>query len=229
MNVKGSSGSRRYPLIGGMCCLLSLVLQTALAASAADEIAIPTSPLEDGGYVEAGLGVSVIRRQSERENPADNGDVEFRVSPLLGGAWRRGRLFLEAHVSDVNGLRLGVTLWNDQTRVVDLVAASLPGTIGTPDNFLEETDDADRKVLRRNNLFGASGLRFRQFFGQNLLQLSALVDWQHGNGVLSSLFIGRQWQFGNWNAEGTLGLRHASQALADFVVGVDEDEATQRF
>ena len=217
----------------GLLCSAALPGSAAAENDAPEQSTVTASPIEDGGYFEIAITSVGYQPLKQPLDPNDKGDFLLRIYPSFNGAWRKGRFFFEAQRGEANGLSLGATLWHDDRTVLDLLAVNIPGVLS--DSYdLEDVPprpeaEREKDLLGRDEAFAASGLRLRHYRGPNLLQLAAVVDWEHGNGVLASAHAGRQWQFGNWSAQATVGLRYASETLADFVLGVDADEATTRF
>lgn len=210
---------------------VAALLASGVGATMADEA---TRPYADGGYFEIGVGYFVSRSIKARVDGDGQRDVSRLGTLSLSGALRRGPFFLEARRGGLDGVSVGATLWYDRQHTLDVLAAHVPGTVdigwssGDDEPAQDERSRNDR-LLSRESLLGMSGLRLRRFQGDSLLQLSTAIGWKHGNGVLSGLHLGRQWQWGNWSGQALVGVRHASSAFADFIYGVDEDEATERF
>ena len=210
--------------------LLSMLLASPFVAADTE------GALENGGYLELGTAVYAersirARLDDEGRRPSDTG-AGFYVA----GAWRKGAVFFEGRRGGVDGASLGITLWHDERRALELLAAHLPGSVKLGVRVGEDgvgADDDDRTrsaaLLDRDQVVGTSGLRYREYRGDTLLQASAVADWQHGNGLLLGLHVGHQWQLGNWNLQGIVGLRGVGADLVDYIYGVDEDEATTRF
>lgn len=230
--MSGAGRNRVKRLIGPA---LRLVVIAATGSSCLTSASADEAPFEDGGYLE--LGFVLEARQSIRSR-LDEEDLH-RTRGVTGfyaaGAWRRGAFFFEGQRGGLDGVSLGVTLWHDDRRTLDLLGAHIPGSVSlghsSDDDDAQATDERRRsaQLLDRDELFGSTGFRFRDYRGDSLLQASAVMDWKHGNGVLLGAHAGHQWQLGNWNLQGLAGVRWASAELVDFVYGVDEDEATERF
>ena len=212
--------------------LLSTLLMSPLVAAETE------GPLESGGYLEIGAAAYAersirARLDGEGRRPSDAGTGFY-----IAGAWRKGPVFIEGRRGGLDGASLGLTLWHDRGRALELLAAHLPGSVELSFTVDDDDDDVDAEaddrtrsaeLLGRDQIVGTSGLRYREYRGDTLLQASAVIDWQHGNGLLVGLHAGRQWQLANWNLQGVVGLRGAGAALVDYLYGIDDDEATARF
>jgi len=210
--------------------LLSMLLASPFVA------ADTGGALESGGYLELGTAVYAERSIRVRLDGEDRRPTDTGAGLYVAGAWRKGRAFVEGRRGGVDGASLGVTLWYDERRTLELLAAHLPGSVKIgfrvgEDDVGADSDDRDRNaaLLGRDQVVGTSGLRYREYRGDTLLQASAVADWQHGNGLLLGLHVGHRWQLGNWNLQGIVGLQGAGADLVDYIYGVDEDEATTRF
>lgn len=199
---------------------------------AGDGFDFTASVLEDGHYFEIGLAVAAGNANRVRLDPGENDDVVVEFGPFFAGAWRGGDYFLEGKRGGFDGLSLGATLWHDRRWVLDLLAIHASGSYSfefDDDHDQDGTARRDKALLERISVFGSSGLRLRRYADASLVQLSAVVDWQNGHGALFGAHFGRQGQLGNWNTQFLIGARHASAALSDFIWGVDDAEATERF
>lgn len=191
----------------------------------------------DGGYLEIGLAALVEREILADLDGEPVGWAEPAPAVTLAGAWYRGRAFVEGRRGGLDGVSLGATLLGTESRALELLAVHLPGSVEelgyTSADASPNVDADDRSraasLFSRNTLFGTSGLRYREYRGDLLLQGSAALAWKHGNGVLLGAHAARRWQLGRWSLEGAVGLRFASAALVDFLYGIDPDEATARF
>ena len=212
--------------------LLSMLLAMASPFAAADT----EGALESGGYLEIGTAVYAERTIKARLDGDDRQPTNTGAGVYVAGAWRKGTVFFEGRRGGVDGASLGITLWHDERRALELLAAHLPGSVKLgfrvgEDEVGADEDDRARSaaLLDRDQVVGTSGLRYREYRGDTLLQASAVADWQHGNGLVLGLHVGHQWQLGNWNLQGIVGLRGVGAELVDYLYGVDEDEATTRF
>jgi len=209
--------------------------EVAESVVSTDPVAPDEAPFSDGGYLELGSVLGVSRSIRARADGDGRRDGKAEVGFYVAGAWRRGPLFIEGRRGGVDGASIGVTLWHDRRRTLELLAAHLPGTVhvsyGTDDDEASAAGEAQRNadLVDRNRLLGSSGFRYREYRGDTLLQASAVMDWSNGNGVLLGAHAGHQWQLGNWNLQGVVGARWIGAALVDHLYGVDADEATDRF
>lgn len=215
-------------------CALAAVLLGVAPLAASQGLEPTVTPLADGGYLELGAVFDVSRSIRAQSDSDERRDADAVFGFYAAGAWRRGALFVEGQRGGLDGASLGATVWHDERRRLDLLAAHLSGTIelnlgGDADDGNADEEQRNADLLQRDTLFGSSGFRYREYHGDTLLQATAVMDWSNGNGALLGAHVGRQWQLGNWNLQGILGARWASGTLVDFVYGVDEDEATDRF
>jgi len=215
-------------------CVAAVAVSTA--ARAEGELpsdgrdAVPSALLEDGGFLELGLELVRIRTAGGNRPKDDEADTWLDVE--IGFGWRRGVAFSEGRTSGFGGFfSAGATLWNDEHRVLDLLVVHEASEILSDfaDYDLGDHDFERWEPVIRRKSFYSSGLRLRRYGDSTLAQLSLVIDWKHGNGLLGAAHLGQQWQFGNWNAQAVVGLRHASPRLADFLTGIDDEEASELF
>jgi len=217
---------------------LLLVLVSMLSFANASEFDANTrnpdssSPSKNGGFLEFGISTTVDRRIERRVNPDDDGDTTLGLGLTISAGYRHEGLFFEASESGLDGLNLGVTLFETDRWSVDFLLANIDGRITVEsDEPPPPTTESERNsaILERDNIFIAAGTRVTGFFGDNIVQLRLVTDWHGGNGVLGSARVGRHWQVGNWNMRAILGARFNSREFNNYVFGVSSEEQTERF
>ena len=67
------------------------------------------------------------------------------------------------------------------------------------------------------------------YFGNGIAQFRWVTDYFENSGELGSARLGRQWQRGNWNLHGYVGLRYYSSSINNYWFGVTADDATERY
>ncbi|MGQ7845846.1 MipA/OmpV family protein [Granulosicoccus sp. 3-233] len=203
------------------------------AASARDRAPpAPESARENGGFLELGLTAQIERHALAHKNPDDNGDGDFSLGVMVSAGYQHDRYFVEATDSWFGGLNLGVNLLQTPELSVDLLLANIAGHISIESDeppapvTEQERNDA---ILDRDSLFIAAGTRITAYRGDSLLQLRLLSDWYDDNGLQASARLGHRWQVGNWNFQGIVGARYYSSTFNNYLYGVTDAEASQRF
>lgn len=190
------------------------------------------SARENGGFLELGLTAQIQRQALAHKNPEDDGGAELTFGVSLSGGYQYDRYFVEATESWFGGLNLGINLLQTQAVSVDLLLANVAGSISIEsDEPPAPTTEQERNdaILDRDSLYIAAGTRITAYRGDSLLQLRLLSDWYDDNGLQGSARLGHQWQVGNWNLQGIVGVRYYSSTFNDYLYGIDDDEASERF
>ncbi|MFK7859531.1 MAG: MipA/OmpV family protein [Granulosicoccus sp.] len=222
----------------GMSALLALTLGFVLcsgavaAANTVNDINADGSVRNaNGGFFELGVNIhggTQIRHRLDPEEPYDKLGIELDLS----AGYRYGRLFVEATRSSFGGVNAGITIAQSEHWDVDFLLASIDGTVSSesdepPPPVTER--ERNRALIDRDTLYIAAGARITGYFDDNIIQLSIGSDWYEGNGILGSLRVGRQWQFGNWNTQAIAGVAYHSPEFNDYRFGIDANEASERF
>ncbi len=192
----------------------------------------PDSNRENGGFLELGIDVGAARPAAARNDPDDDGNLNLTFNLFFSGGYQYERLFVEATESWFGGLNLGVNVLESQHWSVDVLLANIAGrvTVDNDDPPPPVTEaEKNHAILERDSLSIAAGTRITGYYGDNLIQLRLVSDWYEGNGLSGSARYGRQWQLGNWNLQGILGVRFNSAQYNDYLFGVDAIEASERF
>ncbi len=190
------------------------------------------SARENGGFLEVGLTVQLDRQALAQRNPDDDGDGDFSIGLMLSAGYQYDRYFVEATDSWFGGVNLGANLLQTPGVSVDLLLANIAGHISIESDeppapvTEQERNDA---ILDRDSLYIAAGTRITAYHGDSLLQLRLLSDWYDDNGLQGSARLGHRWQVGNWNFQGIVGARYYSSRFSNYLYGVTDEEASQRF
>lgn len=223
-------------IINGVGLLLCAVLAgVARAGDIADDIrADEKSPNgKNGGFLELGIRASLYNDAYEKLDPSENDDLTLEFGLSISAGYRYKRVFVEASESGFDGLNFGVTLLENDRWSVDFLLANVAGTIDidtdTADAEPETEQEKNRALVDRASLYVAAGSRVTGYFGDNIVQFRLVSDWYDFNGMQASARLGRQWQRGNWNFQAVAGLRFFSQRFNNYLIGVTEAEASQRF
>ncbi len=170
----------------------------------------------DGGFIEFGPRLSYSSIPIEG---ADSGSVDFHV----GGYYRFKRFFLDVSQNSHNRVQLGYNAYSSPLWSIDVLGASSEG--GIDNRISDELADIDD---RRPGLI--MGLRGTIYSGPLIAQFEALADVEGlHDGFMMTGSIARNWLVRNWNAHAIIGARYYSAGYTDYIFGVDEDEASDRF
>lgn len=181
--------------------------------------------VESDWYFEVGVGLeyqSAIDARATGPAKSSSGGVIN-----LGGALYYKRFFIEAAMESYDGLNLGYQLLADEHWQLDLLASSLSGEFYFEDDRKGQT--ADEKLVERESLYNGAGFRLTRRLGDTVLQARLVDDIYKSNGLRASVRLGRRWQRRNWQLHGIASVDYASAKTLEYLVGVGEDEATERF
>ncbi len=184
---------------------------------------------EDGGYLELGLGLSAAINPYVQEDE-DCKSRKACINLLVGGAYHYRNAFIELADTTFDGLNIGYTLWEGRHWELDLIAANIFGDIDT--DKPTSTDGETQKnydLLYRSRLMMASGIRVTGYVNGTILQYRFVGDLFEEHGVVSSLRVGRSWQYRNWNFHALLSAEWFSSRTSNYWIGVTAEEATTRF
>lgn len=149
----------------------------------------------------------------------ENSELRFTI----GGHLRVRGFFADFLSESYNRGQLGYNLYSGNTWSFDLIAT------GSPDGVdLSLSNELDG--LRDRSGAVESGLRATAFAGPLILQFEALSDitGTHDGGILSAS-VARSYLWKNWNLHWLFGARYLSRETTNFLFGVEESEASERF
>ena len=178
-----------------------------------------------GGYFEIGVGYeysSSIDAEADGSSDQSSGGVIN-----LGGAYYYKGFFIEAAMETYDGLNLGYQVIGREDWSVDLLASSLSGNFSIEDEA--NIASADQQLVDRDSLYNGAGIRLTRYLGQTVLQGRLVDDIHKGNGLRASARLGRNWQQRNWNLHGIVSYDYASAKTMEYLVGITDEEATERF
>lgn len=205
--------------------MLALWAMVASAGDIAMDVRQTNIDSEQGGYFEIGVGYeysSSIDAVVDGSSDQSSGGVIN-----LGGAYYYKGLFIEAAMETYDGLNLGYQLVGNENWSVDLLASSLSGNFTVEDEA--SSASADQQLVDRNSLYNGAGIRLTRYFGHTVLQGRLVDDIHEGNGLRASARLGRNWQQRNWNLHGIVSYDYASAKTMEYLVGITDEEATERF
>ena len=180
----------------------------------------------NGGYFEFGVGLNIRGTTDE---------LRLTRTLLLSGAYRYRGVFFEAftpsigasrHGVEVDGITIGINLWNDNRWSVDLLAADTRSRFR---NVIPDNDDEDSAAIVRDSLYSGAGLRVTGYFGDTIFQFRLVDDTHGGNGIVSSATLGYSRQLRNWNLHSLLRADYISRETGQYWYSVSADEATSGF
>ena len=215
--------------------LMALLLGTnnVFSADIATDIrnAAAGPDISNGGHFEVGLGFDYTN--SARLTTSDNEDGAS-VTLEIGGAYRYNGLFIELSQGTLDGLSIGYHLWSNDTWAIDVLGSSINGVLTEEDD--EDDNRSNRSEAQRNNalidrdtFYNGAGFRATAYFGNTIFQYRLVSDIHDDNGVMSTLRLGRSWQFRNWNFHSVVSASYASAKTSRYWYGITESEATTRF
>lgn len=149
----------------------------------------------------------------------ENTEIRFTI----GGHVRVKGFFADFLTESYNRGQLGYNLYSGNTWSFDLIATGSPDGVDlTLSNELDGLRDRSGAV--------ESGLRVTGFTGPLIVQFEALSDitGSHDGGILSGS-VARSYLWKNWNLHWLLGARYLSAETTNFLFGVEESEASERF
>lgn len=200
----------------------------AMMASAGDiamDVRQTSIDSEQGGYFEIGIGYEY---SSSIDAVADGSSDQSSGGVInLGGAYYYRGLFIEAAMETYDGLNLGYQVVGNENWSVDLLASSLSGDFTIEDEA--STLSADQQLVDRDSLYNGAGIRLTRYLGHTVLQGRLVDDIHNGNGLRASARLGRNWQLRNWNLHGIVSYDYASAKTMEYLVGITDEEATERF
>lgn len=207
-------------------CVCPLVTADDITRDLRQNTTSPNSA--DGGYFELGIGLGYFVDPFIKEDDCDS--REICPALLIGGAYHFRNAFIEFADATFDGLNIGYTLAESPRWAIDLIVANIFGDI---DGDLHESDDPEEQknldLIYRSRLVVGSGARVTGYFGNTIVQLRWVTDLLDEHGTTSSLRVGRSWQYRNWNFHALLSADWFSSRMANYWVGVEQDEATTRF
>ncbi|WP_339074997.1 MipA/OmpV family protein [Teredinibacter turnerae] len=217
-------------------CLIALIFSHAPAKVLATDIAgdVQSAGMrfsEDGGYWEFGLGIGYIHNPYNTRQEQDFADL---YGDIEGSAVFRYRgLFLEAVQDTQDGVNLGYNLWQDKRWSVDFLAASANRFYDTElDTKIQSSDDEEtrnRKLYNRHSLYMGTGVRVSHYIDDYVIQYRLVTDTLDDNGLMSTLRLGRGWQYRNWNFHAIASVGYTSETTNNYWFGVDSRVATEKY
>ena len=185
--------------------------------------------ISNGGHFEVGLGFDYINSAILTTSDNDDGT---NATLEVGGAYRYNGLFIELSQGTLDGLSIGYHLWSNDTWAVDFLGSSINGVLTEEeDDNRSNGSEAERNeaLIDRDTFYNGAGFRATGYFGNTIFQYRLVSDIHDDNGVVSTLRLGRSWQFRNWNFHSVVSASYASAKTSRYWYGITESEATTRF
>ena len=173
---------------------------------------------QNGGFFEIGprLDFSSIPVTGVEEN-----NLNFSVH--IGGYYRFKRFFVDIAAESHSRVQFGYNALSRPLWSIDLLAAS--SEAGIDSRFSDELEDIDSRPGGLN-----FGVRVTAYPGSLIAQFEALADVSgRHDGFTMTGSLARNWLVRNWNVHAILGARYYSASYTDYIFGIDEDEASDRF
>ena len=177
--------------------------------SNADKNSVPENFFEIG--INAGVGIG----SSLTEEDGKGTGIGIHSS----GSYNWNDFFIDVGMQTSEPLVIGYNAYNSDNWSFDLM-------LGAGDSGIsEDTDDRFIGITKRQSSTMLGG-RLTGYFGQNILQVSLKHDVRgKSKGTVASALIGRNWQAGDWNFHGLVGLTLADAKYNDYYLGVSDEEA----
>ncbi|SMF08441.1 Outer membrane scaffolding protein for murein synthesis, MipA/OmpV family [Alteromonadaceae bacterium Bs31] len=186
---------------------------------------------EDGGYFEIGFATGYLHMPYDTSQEQETADLFIGIDASF--EFRKKGFFTEVVQGTQDGLNLGYTLWHNNTWVVDFLAASMNRFYDPDlDNKIKPEDDEDtrnKKLYNRNSFYLGTGLRISHYLDEYVIQYRLVTDTLDDNGVISTLRLGRGWQYRNWNFHCILSAQYTSAKTNNYWFGVEQWQATERY
>lgn len=217
--------------ISAIFLFLNLYPLSVNAADIAGDVQNGMSLNEDGGYLELGLGVGYVHNPYNTFQEQEVTDCYLD----LGGSivFRKSGFFLEVVQDTQDGVNIGFNVWQNERWSVDLLAASMNRFY---DMYLQtdvrRTDDEatrNEKLYNRHSFYLGTGIRVSHYVDDYVIQYRLVTDTRDDNGVMSTLRVGRGWQYRNWNFHGILSAGYISESTNNYWFGVEDWEATEKY
>lgn len=177
--------------------------------SNADKNSVPENFFEIG--INAGVGIG----SSLTEEDGKGAGIGIHSS----GSYNWNNFFIDVGMETSEPVVIGYNAYNSDNWTFDLM-------LGAGDSGIsEDTDDRFIGITKRQSSTMLGG-RLTGYFGQNILQVSLKHDVRgKSKGTVASALIGRNWQAGDWNFHGLVGLTLADAKYNDYYLGVSDAEA----
>lgn len=176
-----------------------------------DENSEPENFFEIGMGASAGVGSSMT----------DEDGKEVGLNIPLSGSYNWNGFFIDFFGETSEPIVIGYNAYNYKNWSFDVV-------LGTTGNGIsQDTDDRFKGINKREGSSMLGG-RATGYYGKNIIQLSLKHDVSgRSQGTVASALIGRNWQYRNWNFHGLAGVSFTDAKLADYFLGVSEEEASR--
>lgn len=185
---------------------------------------------QTGGFFELGLTLGSFNTPFVGHSTHDQ-DISAELT--AGGEFRKNNFFMEASQGSQDGFNLGYTLWQNNRWAIDVLGASISGSISDrEDKHITSSDDEaarNSKLEDHDTFYVGAGVRLTRNFENYVVQYRLVSDIFDGNGMVSTLRAGRGWQIQNWNVHGILSAQYTSDKTSNYWFGIDEMEATNRY
>ena len=165
--------------------------------------------------VGGGAGVGSSLYDEDAKGAGFNGHVR--------GSYNWNGFFIDLFGETSEAAVVGYNAYNSDTWSFDVV-------LGHTLNGITQDNDEDGRFEGLNKREGSLffGGRATSYFGKNIIQLSLKHDVSgRSQATIVSALVGRNWQHRNWNFHGFVRLDLADAKLADYFLGVTEEEASR--
>jgi MipA family protein len=178
----------------------------------------------DGSYIEVGLGVAVGTSPVYGIPKGNtNGDVVTVGYVDINSRVQYKGFFSEVFSQSLEEFTLGYNFLNSDTWSLDAVALQEHIELNAKDN----KDYKGLKTRKGDYMFGP---RATAYFGKYIVQLHALTDISGVHeGQVYSAKIAHHWQHKNWNYHAIVGTSYRTQAVMNYYLSVQPEDANEKF
>lgn len=157
------------------------------------------------------------------------------IQPAAGFELRFKGMFAEGVQGTSDGLNLGYTLMESASWSIDLLTFSGGVAIELEEEEKEGAEEnqsearKNRELRERERAFGGVGVRVSRYWGDYVIQFRLINDVFESAGVMSTLRVGRNYLYRNWNLHCIASLVYSSAKTNQHFIGVQAYEATERY
>lgn len=173
------------------------------------------SPPEN--FFEIGVNAGVGIGSSLTEKDGKGAGIGIHSS----GSYNWNNFFIDVGMQTSEPVVIGYNAYNSDNWTFDIM-------LGAGDSGIsKDTDDRFIGITKRQSSTMLGG-RLTGYVGKNILQVSLKHDVRgKSKGTVASALIGRNWQVGDWNFHGLVGLTLADAKYNDYYLGVSDEDAAQ--
>ncbi|VUD62803.1 Outer membrane protein OmpV [Thalassocella blandensis] len=220
-----------YKNLSAICLFVSAIAIHSVHCTAEDiatDVKNGNRSNQDGGFLELGLLTGYmnnpfhLKAKSEMEDTVIDLDASF--------VYRKSGFFAEAVFATQDGVNLGYNFWQNENWSVDLLAGSLSGSYDfdfkDEPRAANEEEQRNKELYHRNTFHTGTGVRVTRYIHDYVVQYRLVTDVLDDNGVISTLRLGRAWQYRNWSVHAILSAIYTSKETNQYWFGVKQSQST---